>query len=288
MKPVRTLSHTDFSVAELAAAKLETYVSVCLPAKDEAATIGPIVSTVRDELVDSSRLVDEIVVVDDGSNDDTRRVAADAGARVIAAAEVLPEYGSGGGKGDALWKAVYASKGDVIVFCDADVRGFTEDFVLGLLGPLLMDAGVGFVKGFYRRPLGDDGAGGGRVTELVARPLMAVLFPELDVVRQPLAGEFAARREVLEQVPFAPDYGVDIALLIDIARRFGPNKMAQVDLGSRTHRNRPLDELAPQARAVIRSMLQRTGMDLAGDEARGTTVEDRPPLVDVAAYRHRF
>jgi glucosyl-3-phosphoglycerate synthase len=248
---------------------------VCLPARDEAATVGPIVRVCRD----LRPLVDEVVVIDDGSTDDTRAVALAAGARVVAAGDVLPECGLGSGKGDALWKSIHAAHGDLIVWCDADVRNFGAPFVTGLVGPLLTNDDVSFVKGFYDRPLNGRPGEGGRVTELVARPLISILFPHLAPLVQPLGGECAGRRETLEQLPFVRGYGVDLALLIDVAERFGLGAMAQVDLGVRVHRNRPLAELAPQAEAIIATALTRAGL------AVPVEVDERPPMIEVPAYR---
>ncbi len=254
-------------------------VSVCLPARNEEATVGPIVAAVVRELVERRGVVDEVVVVDDGSTDATAAVAAAAGAVVATAADVLPGVGPGTGKGEALWKSLHVATGDVLVFLDADLLHFDPAFVTGLLGPLADDPTVGFVKGFYERP-----GGGGRVTELVARPMLGLFFPELACVRQPLGGEFAARREVLEQVPFVQGYGVDLALVVDVAARFGPATIAQVDLGVRTHRNRPLDELGAQATAVLRVALQRAGIeDRPGWGS--ADVAQRPPIVEVEEYR---
>jgi glucosyl-3-phosphoglycerate synthase len=294
---LRLFHHRDFSAGALARAKEGRYVSVCLPARDEAVTVGAIVATIRQELVDRVPLVDEVLVIDDGSADRTATVAAEAGATVVAAADVLPGCGSGRGKGEALWKAVAAAKGDLLVFCDADVRQFDAAFVTGLLGPLLADATVGFVKGFYDRPLDGVVGEGGRVTELVARPLLSLLFPHLAPVVQPLAGEFAARREVLEQVPFVQGYGVDLALLVDVAASIGVEAVAQVDLGRRTHRNRPLDQLAPQAAAVLRAALDRAGvvprpewsgvLVRPGQEPVTVNEGERPPILDLPEYRRR-
>jgi len=272
---LRTWHHAEFPEARLRAAKRGRSVSVCLPARDEAATIGSIVRVCRD----LQPLVDEVVVVDDGSTDDTRVVASAAGARVVAAGDVLPECGPGSGKGEALWKSIHAAHGDLIVWCDADVRNFGPPFVIGLLGPLLTSDEVGFVKGFYDRPLDGRAGEGGRVTELVARPLISILFPHLTPVLQPLGGECAGRREVLEQVPFVQGYGVDLGLLVDVAGRFGLGAMAQVDLGERVHRNRPLAELAPQAEAIIATALTRAGLAVAVE------VDERPPMIEVPAYR---
>jgi glucosyl-3-phosphoglycerate synthase len=241
-------------------------------------------------------LVDEVLVVDDHSTDRTADVAAAAGAKVVAAEEVLPEYGEGHGKGEAMWKSLFVARGDLVVWCDADVRSFAPGYVSGLVGPLLEDPQVQFVKGFYERPLGAGGDGGGRVTELLARPALALLFPDLAGVVQPLAGEYAGRRSALEQLPFVQGYGVDIGLLIDVARRFGPDAIAQVDLGVRLHRNRPLDELSPQATAVLQTALRRAGHDVpsrvvlrrpgAGGDVE-VDVAERPPLLDVPEHRAR-
>ena len=293
---LRRFHHRDFRSEDLVAAKSNHFVSVCLPARDEEATIGPIVATIRRELVDRTPLVDEVLVVDDGSVDRTAAVAADEGATVVAAADVLPGRGPGQGKGEALWKAVGAAKGDLLAFCDADVRDFEAGFVTGLLGPLLTDAAVGFVKGFYQRPLAGVPGEGGRVTELVARPVLALLFPRLAGVVQPLAGEFAGRREVLERVPFVQGYGVDLGLLVDVATLVGTEAVAQVDLGTRTHRNRPLAELSVQAAAVLRTALDRAGVDLGdepavlvrpGFEPKTIASAQRPPIVEEPEYRAR-
>lgn len=253
-------------------------VSVCLPARNEAATVGRIVSAVVRELGGPGGVVDEVVVVDDGSTDATAPVASAAGALVVAAADVLPRLGPGTGKGEALWKSLHVATGDILVFLDADLLDFDPAFVTGLLAALEEDPSVGLVKGFYERP-----GGGGRVTELVARPLLGLFFPELAGIRQPLGGEFAARREVLEQVPFVQGYGVDLALLVDVARRFGSAAVDQVDLGVRTHRNRPLDELSAQATAVLRVALQRAGVqDRVGWDP--ADVAERPPIIEIHEY----
>ncbi|MFN2608624.1 MAG: glucosyl-3-phosphoglycerate synthase [Acidimicrobiales bacterium] len=279
----RCFRAADFEATDLVVAKGSRRVSVCLPARDEAATVGDIVSVVVRELGDGLGLVDEVLVVDDGSTDATAAEARMAGATVVGAADVLVGAGPGRGKGEALWKAVAAATGDLLVFCDADLRGFDARFVTGLLGPLLVaDAGVQLVKGFYDRPLDGVAGAGGRVTELVARPLLALLFPHLAHVLQPLGGEFAARREVLEAMPFVPGYGVDLALLVDVAARFGPDAIAQVDLGTRVHRNRPLGELAASAEAVLRAALGRAGVAV---RAPGPDGPDRPPLAEVSGYR---
>jgi len=250
------------------------------------------VATIRRALVEGAGLVDEILVVDDHSEDRTAGAAAEAGARVIRAAEVLPDHGNGHGKGAALWRSLYESEGDLVVWCDADLVDFESHFVLGLLGPLLTHPDVDFVKGFYDRPSSDPGDRGGRVTELVARPALSLLFPQLTSVVQPLGGEYAGRRELLEQLPFVEGYGVDIALLIDIAAKFGTDVIAQVDLGTRQHRNRPLDELSPQATAILQTVLQRAGRSVPsratlvrpGLDPVEVVTSELPPLTAVPSY----
>jgi glucosyl-3-phosphoglycerate synthase len=206
-----------------------------------------------------SGLVDEVLVVDDGSTDATAAAARAAGARVLS-------LGGGGGKGRAMAAGFEGSSGDLVVFLDADVENTTGEFVSGLLGPLLTEDDVALVKGFYDRPLHGSPGGGGRVTELMARPLIEVLFPHLAGVRQPLAGETAAPRWALEKLDLVPGYGVELGLLVDVASRFGTASIAQVDLGVRFHRNRPLDELRGQAVEILRAALERAG---AGPPAPG-------------------
>ncbi len=269
--------HSDLPLDHLLAVKAGRSISVCVPARNEARTIGPIVSTISSQLAGPDGLVDEIVVVDDGSTDTTGAVAREAGARVVPVRDA-PASGSpsgGAGKGAAMWTAVLESRGDIIVFCDADIVNFDARFVTGLAGPLLVDDGIALVKGSYRRPIGDDPTGGGRVTELVARPLIRLFFPELAFVHQPLAGETAAVRHALEKVPFSPGYGVEIALLIDVARRFGTASIAQVDLDVRAHRNRPLEELSPQAAEVMLAALSRCPLLESPIQE-----EQLPPLLD--------
>ncbi|MDP9070323.1 MAG: glucosyl-3-phosphoglycerate synthase [Actinomycetota bacterium] len=266
MSAIRTVHHRDFTAAALVEVKGQRRVTVCLPARDEEETVGAIVASIGRALVQRAPLVDEVLVVDDGSHDGTAAAAAAAGARVVATAAV--------GKGRAMWTGLRRSRGDVVVFCDADVRNFAPSFVVGLLGPVLSGDDTGFVKAFYDRPLDGRAGEGGRVTELLAKPLLRTLFPQLAPVVQPLAGECAGRREVFEQVPFAEGYGVDIALLLDVVSRFGLGAVAQVDLGERVHRNRPIHELVPQADAVLRTALSRAG--LAGP------VPQCPRVADVA------
>jgi glucosyl-3-phosphoglycerate synthase len=259
-----TYRHGDFPTELVLRAKGRTgrTVSVCIPAHNEASTVGSVVRAVVQPFVAAlggNGLVDEVIVLDDGSLDDTAVQARQAGALVVEGPGGPAGPGSPGGKGGAMAAALAASTGDVVVFLDADVANTTPAFVTGLLGPLLTTDHVALVKGFYTRPLHGEPTGGGRVTELVARPVLELLYPELSWVRQPLAGETAAHRRVLEKVGFAQGYGVELGLLIDVAKALGPQALAQVDLGERIHRNRPLHELRPQAVDVLRAALERAG-----------------------------
>jgi glucosyl-3-phosphoglycerate synthase len=291
-------AHDDFDPHRLAARKKADGLtaSLCIPARDEAATIGRIVDLARRRLVEAVPLLDEILVVDDHSTDDTAAVAAAAGAKVVHSADVLPAAGPGTGKGDAVWKSLAVSTGDLVAWVDGDITDFGPRFVTGLLGPLLTSPSVQFVKGFYRRPGGGPASGGGRVTELVARPLIARLFPHLNGIVQPLAGEFAGRRPVLEGLPIVCGWGVDLALVVDVVARHGLPALAQVDLGTRRHRHRPLDQLSPQAMAILTTALRRAGVperdgarlvlfdgDHLGHEVH-VEVRERPPLRSLAAY----
>jgi glucosyl-3-phosphoglycerate synthase len=279
---MRSFVAAQLDPARLAAGKDGQRVSVCIPARDEQATVGAIVETIVRDLVERHGLVDEVLVIDDGSTDGTATVAAAAGAKVLATTEILPALGVRHGKGEALWKSLAAAEGDVVCWVDADIRGFDPLFVTGLAGPLLLDAGIDFVKGRYERDAG-------RVTELVARPVIASLFPHLAVFDQPLAGEYAGRRSLLERLPFAGGYAVDLALLIDVAAEVGVERMAEVDLGVRVHRNRPLDELSPAALAVLQVALRRAGVEVAertvlrrpGRDPVAVELLERPPLATV-------
>lgn len=250
-------AHTDFEPHDLAARRHGRTVAVCLPARDEERTVGRIVEAVRASLTaggGGADVVDEVVVVDDGSGDATAEVARSAGARVITAG-TRP-----GGKGQAMRRALEETDADLLVFLDADIENFAPHFVTGLLGPLLTDDDVVLVKGFYLRPLHGEPDGGGRVTELVARPAIELLWPYLAGIRQPLAGETAAPRAVLDKIDLAPGYGVELAMLVDIAGRFGVERLAQVDLGVRVHRNRTLPELRVHATDVLHAALERAGI----------------------------
>jgi glucosyl-3-phosphoglycerate synthase len=308
----RTYNATQWTARRLARLKKTTTVSVVIPARDEEATIGAIVATIREHLVDRVRLVDEILVVDSRSTDSTAHVAAAAGARVVSQDEVTRGLPRMDGKGDALWAGLAASSGEVVAFVDGDLREFSPHFVIGLLGPLLCDGSVEFVKGFYHRPLvGNSGVetdGGGRVTEIAARPLLNLFWPELAGVVQPLAGEYAGRRRTLEQIPFVSGYGVEIAMLVDLFDLVGLDALAQVDLGERLHRHQgteALGRMSAQIMVTAWSRLHRRGLvhdplppsTLLTQFRRGgqdalpnldreiavtdTAVDERPPLVSV-------
>jgi len=249
-----------------------------IPARDEEATVGAVVRPLVRHLVRTG-LLSEVVVVDDGSTDRTGAHARAAGARVVRSAEVLPGHG-GAGKGGAMWRGLAATAADLVVYLDADLVDLDPDIVTRLLQPLVEDPAAGLVKGTWRRPLGDDPDGGGRVTELMARPLLARFFPELAFVRQPLAGEYAGTRHLLERLPFLGGWGVDVGLLLDAARLAGPAAIRQVELGTRVHRNRRLPELAVPAATVLLAVLDRAGHGSGPLLLDGIHVEldELPPL----------
>ncbi len=277
-------------------------VSVILPAREVAESIETVVAALVP--LERAGLVDELVVIDAASGDGTGRIAAEAGARVLQESEILRSFGPARGKGDAMWRGLAATSGEIVVFVDTDTRDFDERFVLGILGPLLERPELGFVKGAFRRPFQIDGAapvpdGGGRVTELVARPLLNLHVPELAGFSQPLAGETAARRELLESIPFPVGYGIEIAMMIDVAARIGVEAMAQVDLGTRQNRHQALRDLGPMAYAVLATAARRFHGAEAVDAARGAgalavpgsgtmelrevSFEERPPLGSLGA-----
>jgi len=255
MKSVRLFEFEDCASADVVAAKSGRTVSVCIPCRDEAATVGPLISVIRNELMRKLPLVDELIVLDDRSTDDTAAVAASAGATVVPIESVHAVHGEGHGKGNALWASLAASSGDFVVWMDGDITSFESHWITRLLAPMLDDDSVALVKSVSHRPtqLG----GGGRTTELVARPLMSLYYPELSGLNQPLTGEYAGRRTVLEQLPFVQGWGVEMAMLIDVSRRYGPEAIAQIDLGTREHRHRSLHALSVQAAEVMATMLAR-------------------------------
>ena len=307
----RSWAAADRSLPELLAAKRASgsSVSVVLPALDEEATVGGIVTAIRRELMDAAPLVDELVVVDSGSSDGTARVAAEAGARVVHRDAILPDLPALPGKGEVLWRSLLVTRGDIVCFVDADLREFDPAFVSGIVGPLLTEPGVAFVKAMYDRPLETADAvipaGGGRVTELVARPLLNLYWPLLAGFVQPLGGEYAARRSLLERLPFPTGYGVEIGLLVDALELVGLDALAQVDVGVRHHRHQDAQALGRMAAAIQLTALDRltrgnrikAADDLATPRLTQfvrtvagftpTTVDipvtDRPPIVTLAA-----
>ncbi len=236
-------------------------ISLGLPALNEEETVGNVIRTVKTALMDRFPLLDEIVLIDSGSVDYTREIAASLGIPVYIHQEVLTQYGAYHGKGEALWKSLYILNGDIIAWIDTDIKNIHPRFVYGILGPLLRNPRIMYVKGFYRRPLreGDKiiAGGGGRVTELTARPLINLFFPELSGLIQPLAGEYAGRREALERLPFFTGYGVETGLLIDMLEAYGLRAIAQVDLLERVHHNQPLPSLSKMAFAIIQVVIRR-------------------------------
>jgi glucosyl-3-phosphoglycerate synthase len=285
---VRTIDVAAWSAPRLADEKRGRTISMCIPCRDEAATIGPLVAAVRRDLMERHAVVDELIVVDDRSTDETASVATDAGATVVPIELIHAEHGVGHGKGNALWASMLASRGDVIVWCDGDVTSFTPEWVVRLAAPLLVDDALALVKAMYRRPTVS--GGGGRTTELVARPLLSLFAPDLAALAQPLSGDFAGRRRMLEQIPIVEGWGVEIAMLLDIAERFGTASIAQVDLGERHHRHRSLHSLSVQAAEVMASALARLHIKPATSpellvRADGSHVPlnlaERPPVAHV-------
>ena len=310
-----TFHCTEFADLEsLVAAKEEQGVTISLglPALNEEETVGNVIQTLKRALMEEVPLLDEMVLIDSGSVDYTREIAADLGIPVYIHQEILPQYGSYSGKGEALWKSLYVLRGDLIAWIDTDIVNIHPRFVYGLLGPLLRRRDVDYVKGFYRRPLHRAGilvgGGGGRVTELTARPFINLFFPELSGVLQPLSGEYGGRREVLEQLPFFTGYGVETGLLIDVLEARGLRAIAQVDLLERIHRNQPLSSLSKMAFAIIQVFVRRLEdrrkihlleemnktMNLVRYEVGQYRLEveeirerERPPMLSLPEYREK-
>ncbi|MGW6564328.1 glucosyl-3-phosphoglycerate synthase [Streptomyces sp. NPDC054975] len=308
----RSWSVADRPLDRVLAAKHGTTVSVVLPALNEEATVGDIVGVIRRELMtEAVPLVDELVVIDSGSTDRTAEVAAAAGARVVARDAILPRIPAVPGKGEVLWRSLMVTEGDIVCFVDADLRDFSADFVTGIVGPLLTDPDVHFVKAMYDRPLGPEFDGpapgktpgqGGRVTELVARPLLNLHWPQLAGFVQPLGGEYAARRSLLERLPFPVGYGVELGLLVDALHTVGLDALAQVDVGVRKHRHQDGQALGRMAAAIyrtaqlrlsrghlVRPRLTQFERGEAGFTPRTYAVdtEERPPMAEIAEYAHR-
>lgn len=312
----RSSAAADWPVPRLLEAKRSgraSRVSVVLPALDEEPTVGDIVRTIRTELMERYPLVDELVVVDSGSTDRTGEVAARAGARVVHRDDILPRLPALRGKGEVLWRSLLVTSGDIVCFVDADLRDFSADFVSGILGPLLTDPSVQLVKAMYDRPLeiGDTvvPAGGGRVTELVARPLLNMYWPELAGFVQPLGGEYAVRRGLLERLPFPCGYGVETAMLVDALQSVGLDAMAQVDVGVRRHSHQDEAGLGRMAGEIWQAVLERLHRDgrvrkgagglntvfaqFERDEegfrvsSHDVAAHERPPMITIPEYRNR-
>ncbi|MFB7258578.1 glucosyl-3-phosphoglycerate synthase [Streptomyces nojiriensis] len=281
-----------------------TTVSVVLPALDEEATVGAIVEVIRRELIEGLPvpLVDELVVIDSGSADRTAEIAAKAGARVVHRDDILPRVPALPGKGEVLWRSLLATDGDIVCFVDADLRDFSAAFVSGIVGPLLTDPDVQFVKAMYDRPLGDAPGQGGRVTELVARPLLNLHWPQLAGFVQPLGGEYAVRRSLLERLPFPVGYGVELGLLVDALHTVGLDALAQVDVGVRVHRHQDGQALGRMAAAIYRTAQVRLsrghlvrpeltqferGPEGFVPRTHPVDTEERPPMAGIEEYALR-
>ncbi|MFF7842808.1 glucosyl-3-phosphoglycerate synthase [Streptomyces ossamyceticus] len=300
----RSWSVTDRPLHGILAAKRASgqTVSVVLPALNEEETVGDIVAVIRHDLMEQVPLVDEVVVVDSGSTDRTSEVAAAAGARVVHRDDILPRLPAVPGKGEVLWRSLLVTTGDIVCFIDADLKEFSSDFVSGIVGPLLTDPGVDLVKAMYDRPLGTAAGQGGRVTELMARPLLNMHWPQLAGFVQPLGGEYAARRSLLERLPFPVGYGIELGMLVDALHLVGLDALAQVDVGVRKHRHQDGQALGRMSAAIyrtaqlrlarghlIRPVLTQFERGAEGFEPRTYSVdlEERPPMVEIAEYVER-
>jgi glucosyl-3-phosphoglycerate synthase len=312
----RTWHHSRFAdISRLVELKKEQglKISLAFPALNEETTIGKEILIIRTELMDRYPLLDEIAVIDSSSKDRTRKVSERFGARVFNSKTILPKYGSFRGKGENLWKSLYVLEGDIIVWVDADISNIAPKCVYGLLGPLLEDKKTGYVKGFYKRPIrGETGlasSGGGRVTEILVRPLFSLFYPSLARMIQPLSGEYAGRRSLLEQLPFAVGYGVELGHLIDILHLAGIDALAQVDLDTRIHRNQSTASLGRMSCGILGAFYSRAEKYGALKLLRETdpshitpelengkyrvpitliSLTERPPMIEIPEYREKF
>lgn len=287
-------------------------ISLCLPTLNEEKTVGKEIIIFRSELMKRYPLIDEIAVIDSGSTDRTLEVAKNFGADTYLASDILPDLGPKRGKGENLWKAIYQLEGDVIVYVDADISNIHPRFVYGLVAPLIYRDEVKYVKGFYDRPLALSGnvrpSGGGRVTEILVRPLFSLFFPDLTAMIQPLSGEYAVRREVLEQIAFPIGYGVETSHLIDVYSKFGLEAFAQTDLDKRIHENKDTQDLGKMAFGILQTFIKRAKALGIMEKAEHTTIlrqfqakrdqyeqklieiieDERPPMMDIEDYRKKF
>lgn len=310
-----TYHHSEFQdIEELVRIKekLGLTISLCLPTLNEEKTIGKEIIIFKSELMERYPLIDEIAVIDSGSDDNTLSVARKYGADTYLSSEILPEMGEKKGKGENLWKAIYQLKGDIIVYVDADISNIHPRFVYGLVGPLIKRKEVKYVKAFYDRPLAFSGnvraSGGGRVTEILVRPLFSLFFPDLTGIIQPLSGEYAVRREVLEQISFPVGYGVETSHLIEVYDKFGLEAFAQTDLDKRVHVNQPTIALGKMSFGILQTFLKQARELNVFDVKEYETVlrqfqvkenhyeqnrltiveEERPPMIEIEAYRKKF
>jgi len=289
-------------------------ISLCLPTLNEEKTIAKEIVIMKSELVTRYPLLDEIIVIDSGSKDRTLEIAAEFGADVYEADNILPDLEKYRGKGENLWKALYVTRGDIIVYLDADIKNIHHRFAYGLLGPLLTNDTIKYSKGFYDRPIATTNnairpTGGGRVTELVIRPLFSLFFPELTQILQPLSGEYAGFREIFEKVPFPIGYGIETSLILDICESWGLDVIAQVDLDKRVHRNQDTRSLGKMAFVIMETFLKRLEKlghielkkelllqmiqyNLVGNDYEADILDwkalERPPMIDIPAYREKF
>jgi glucosyl-3-phosphoglycerate synthase len=288
-------------------------ISLALPALNEERTVGSVIQTIKSSLMEDIALLDEIVLMDSNSTDRTRQIAAELGIPVHIHQKVLDRYGARSGKGEALWKSLYVTRGDIVIWIDTDIVNIHPRFVYGLLGPLLVNPRLQFIKGFYRRPIkvGEkiQEGGGGRVTELTARPLLNLFYPELSGLIQPLSGEYGGRRPALEKLPFSSGYGVEIGLLVDVFDNYGLNTIAQVDLTERIHHNQPLESLSKMSFAIIQTMIRklerRYGRAMLEEvnktmkliryepgrfflDIEEIAEQERPPMIDLPEYLGRY
>jgi glucosyl-3-phosphoglycerate synthase len=289
-------------------------ISLCLPTLNEEKTIAKEIVIFKSELMTRFPLIDEIVVIDSGSTDDTCSIASEFGADVYLASEILPCLESFSGKGENLWKALYVTTGDIIVYLDADIKNIHHRFAYGLIGPLLMDEKIKYAKGFYDRPITTwdnkiRPTGGGRVTELVLRPLFSLFFPELTQIIQPLSGEYAGYRTIFDKIPFPIGYGIETSMILDIYHEWGLEVIAQVDLERRVHRNQSTKALGKMAFTILKTFIKRkvdlglielkeslhdqmiqyaiSGNDIT-PEILSIPDAERPPMIDIPEYRKKF
>lgn len=287
-------------------------ISIIIPTLNEEDNVGHVIETLL-PLRDKSKLIDELIVIDSGSTDDTEKISKKAGATFVSASKLLKKHGDWKGKGENLWKSLFAAKGDIICWIDADIKNIHPRFVYGLVGPLLTQDNLGFTKAFYQRPIkvGEniEPLGGGRVTELLIRPLFNMYFPRLAGYIQPLSGEFAMRREIAEKIPFFTGYGIETSSLIDIQKKFGLRVCAQVDLKKRVHRNQKVESLSRMAFGIlgvfakrantlgklilvrnIKNKFRQIVIKEGKYKLKELKIQDRqrPPMITIPEYRKKF